>query len=69
MFGTKTTVVAVTLLVGALVFWMGRPVATPTAASIVQSSFLELHRNAHLDNLPVQEMNDQTVVFSSAEHQ
>jgi hypothetical protein len=69
MFGTKTIVFAVTLLVGALAFWMGRPAAIPTAASVVQASFLELHRNAHLDNLPVQEMNDQTVVFSSAEHQ
>jgi hypothetical protein len=51
MFGKKTIIVGIMLIGAALALSIGSPAAIPTAASVVQAGFLELHGNAHLENL------------------
>jgi hypothetical protein len=45
---------------GVAALWSSRPAADQ---STVPASFLDTHRNAHLDNLPVQDFDDLTFVF------
>jgi hypothetical protein len=37
----------------------------PAVSTSAGMSILEIHNQAHLDNLPVQEADDQTVVFTA----
>ena len=68
---TRTPIIVfavMALLAVAVVFWPSRPAVSTSPRSSADASFIEIHRNAHLENLPTQEMEDQTFVFSSAEH-
>lgn len=64
---TRMTILAFTaiaLLAGVVALWPDRPVTNASARPIATASFFELHRNAHMENLPVQEFEDQTFVYS-----
>ena len=56
-------VVAAGLAAIGLGFWLSS--ATPTTVS--QISISEIHNLAHLEFLPIQEVEDQTLIFTEAE--
>ena len=71
----RTVFGAVALAAGAIAIWLSsggnsatetgiRSVSPPSAATI---SIWEMHNLAHLENLPVQHFEDQSLVFSQTE--
>lgn len=59
---TRTLLLAfavIALFGGAAALWTSRPAADTSATA----SYLDAHRNAHLDGLPVQDVDDQTFVY------
>lgn len=63
---TRTMILAltaITLLGGAAALLSSRPAINISPSFSAQASFFDAHRNAHLDNLPVQEFDDLTFVY------
>jgi hypothetical protein len=75
---TLIAIAAVALMAEAILIWSvsGRHSDTVEKATLLPSippvskeaglSFLEIHNQAHLDNLPVQEVDDKTLVFTAS---
>jgi hypothetical protein len=78
---TLIGIAALALVAGAIAIWSvsgshsntGTAVARGTLAPSIPSvskdaalSILEIHNQAHLDNLPVQEIDDKTLVFTAS---
>ena len=72
---------AVALTAGAILIWSASGPHTPTDTAVAKAalvpsipavpasagmSILEIHNQAHLENLPLQEVDDKTLVFTAS---
>lgn len=68
---TRLTILAfaaAVLIGGALTFWPTHPAVSTSPRPSATASFFEMHNKAHVENLPVEDIDDQTFVFPQTAH-